>query len=162
MVASGRQIPNNRRRWVITGAGVGLLLITGAAAAVAGLVIGALAGAWFADRRLRRLWTGVGDEIVRLRGVAEDTLLGDDPNLPTLLREFNTATEKTFRAIEALQNQVALTRQKSDGGKEVVASSRHIVRMMEELGVDLPYAVEAPRLATAPADPVVEADSERA
>ncbi|MEQ8748302.1 MAG: hypothetical protein RIC52_00875, partial [Amphiplicatus sp.] len=70
--------------------------------------------------------------------------------------------EKTFRAIEALQNQVALTRQKSDGGKEVVASSRHIVRMMEELGVDLPYAVEAPRLATAPADPVVEADSERA
>ncbi len=139
---------------------MGLLLITGAAAAVAGLVIGALAGAWFADRRLRRLWTDVGDEIVRMRGVAEETLLHDDPALPALLRDFNTATEKTFRAIDALQGRMAAIRRQSEGSKEVAASSRHIVRMMEELGVDLPYAAEAPPLTVAA--PVAEPESERA
>lgn len=141
---------------------MGLLLITGAAAAVAGLILGALAGAWFADRRLRRLWTDVGDEIVRMRGVAEETLLHDDPALPALLRDFNTATEKTFRAIDALQGRMAAIRRQAEGSKEVVASSRHIVRMMEELGVDLPYTAETPRLTAAQTAPSGEQESERA
>lgn len=145
----------------MSGVGVTMLIITGAAAAAAGLLIGALAGAWFADRRLRRMWTGVGDEIVRLRAVAEDTLLGDDPELPNLLRDFNLAADKTFRAIEALQDQIALTRRKSEGGREVVASSRHIVRMMEEMGVDVPYAEPAPtaRLEPAPIAKTHERDA---
>lgn len=146
---------------VLTGVGVSGLILAASAAGIVGLMLGAMAGAWFADRRLRRLWSEVGDEIVRMKGVAEDTLLGDDPNLPALLRDFNTATEKAFRAVEALQNQVALTKRKSDGGKEVVASSRHIVRMMEELGVDVPYAAPSPppRIEAAP-DP--DADDARA
>mgnify|MGYP001239168171 CR=1 FL=1 len=139
----------------MSGVGVTMLIVTGAAAAAAGLLIGALAGAWFADRRLRRMWTGVGDEIVRMRAVAEDTLLGDDPELPNLLRDFNLAADKTFRAIEALQDQIALTRRKSEGGREVVASSRHIVRMMEEMGVAVAYA-EPPQTARLEPAPVAD------
>ena len=129
------------------------LLIAAGAALVAGLVAGAMAGAWFADRKLRSRVAVVGAEVVRLRAIAEEKLSGDDPDLPTLLRNLNTATEQAFRAIEAMQAQAAITRRKSAGGKEVLEASREIVRMMEEMGAALP-AVDAPptaRLAPAPA-----------
>lgn len=110
----------------------------GAAAALGGLLIGAISGVWFADRRLRRRIEEVGAEIVRLRGVAEEKLSADDPDLPTLLRNLNTAVEQTYRAVDALEQQAKLTKLKSEGGKEIIASSKHIMRMVEDLGAELP------------------------
>ncbi len=112
------------------------IVIFAAIAAVAGIVVGALSGAWFADRRLRRHYQEVRGEIVRLRALAEDKLSGDDPDLDTLLNNIHAAVEGAYSAIEAMENQAALTKRKSEGGKEVISSSRQIIRMIDELSGD--------------------------
>jgi glucose-6-phosphate-specific signal transduction histidine kinase len=109
------------------------IIIFAAIAALAGVVLGAISGVWFADRRLRRHYEEVRVEIVRLRALAEDKLSGDDPNLDTLLNNIHTAVEGAYRAIEAMETQAAITKRKSDGGKEVISSSRQIIRMIDEL-----------------------------
>lgn len=130
------------------------LIITGSAAAAVGLFFGALIGIWFADRKLRQRIAIVGAEVVRLRSIAEEKLSGDDPDLHTLLRNLNTATEQAFRAIEAMQNQAAITRRKSAGGREVIVASHEIIKMMEELGANIPQvdAPATPKLAAAPVE----------
>ncbi len=128
------------------------LIIIGSAAAVVGLVIGALIGAWVMDRRFRERVAEIGGEVVRLRAIAVEKLTGDDPNLATLLKNLHEASDNAYRAVEALENQAEITRRKSAGGREVIASSRHILRMIEELGAEIPDAtpvVAAPALKAA-------------
>jgi len=114
------------------------LIIAGSAAAVVGLFIGAFGGMWFADKRLRSRIEEIGNEVARLRSVAEEKLTGDDPDLATLLKNLHAASENAYRAVDALEHQAELTRRKSAGGREVIASSRYILRMMQELGADIP------------------------
>lgn len=116
------------------------LIIIGSAAAVIGLVIGALVGGWIMDKRFRERITEIGGEVARLRAIAVEKLSGDDPDLATLLKNLHEASDIAYRAVEALENQAEITRRKSAGGREVVASSRHILRMMEELGAEIPDA----------------------
>lgn len=111
-----------------------ILILVGVGAALVGAFAGAALGAWLTDKRLRARFEDVGAEIVRLRAIAEDKLAGDDPDLPTLLRNLNTAVEQTYRAVDALEHQAAVTRRKSEGGKEILASSKEVIRMLEELG----------------------------
>ncbi len=126
------------------------LVLIGSGAALVGLALGAAFGVWFADRRLRRRLEGVSAEIISLRTIAEDKLAGDDPDLPELLRNLNTAVEQTYRAIDALENQAALTRRKSEGGKEILSSSKDVIRMLEELGMDMRDSANAISLAPPP------------
>jgi len=114
------------------------LTLIGAAAALGGLLLGGLFGAWLMDRRIKRRLEEVGSEVARLHQIAEAKLGGDDPDLPSLLRDLNKAVEQTYRAADALENQSAVTRRKSEGGKEITASSKHIIRMMEDMGADMP------------------------
>lgn len=119
------------------------LIMIAAVAAVAGLLVGALSAAWFGGRRFKRQMAEVGGEIVRLRAIAESKLSGDDPDLNGLLQNLHEAADKAYRAIEALENQAELTKRKSAGGKEVIAASRQVLRMMEELGAEIPGAARA-------------------
>lgn len=119
------------------------VILIGAAAAFGGVLAGAFGGAWFADRRMRRRVEEVGVEVLRLKKVAEEKLLDDDPDLPDLLRNLNKAVEQAYRAVDALEDQSALTKRKTEAAKEVVASSRHIVRMMDEMGAEMPYVSPA-------------------
>lgn len=137
------------------GFGVQEIIIFASVAAVAGIAIGAFSGAWFADRRLRRHYEEVRGEIVRLRAVAEEKLSGDDPDLDTLLNNIHTAVDGAYRAIEAMETQAAITRRKSEGGREVIASSRQIMRMIDELTGAEPEAYDitpkaAPKFAAKP------------
>lgn len=129
------------------------LIVIAAVAAFGGLLVGALAGGWFTGRRFKRQMAEVGGEIVRLRAIAESKLSGDDPDLAGLLKNLQEAADKSYRAIEALENQAELTKRKSAGGKEVIAASRQVLRMMEELGAEIPGAARAmaaqPKLAAA-------------
>lgn len=109
------------------------IIIFAGLAAVAGVAIGAFSGAWFADRRLRRHYEEVRGEVASLRALAEDKLSGDDPDLDTLLNNIHTAVDGAYRAIEAMETQAAITKRKSEGGREVIASSRQIMRMIDEL-----------------------------
>ncbi|PQA85373.1 hypothetical protein CW354_20710 [Marinicaulis flavus] len=138
--------------------GVLNFILIGAAAAVSGMALGALIGAWFADRKLRKHYQEVRSEIVRLRSVAEKKLAGDDPKLDDLLENLHAAANKAYAAIQAMENQAKFTRLKSDGGKEVIASSRHIIRMIDEYsGAEPePYVIEpkkkqAPKVTAEPA-----------
>jgi len=99
----------------------------------------------------------IGGEIVRMQKVAQDKLSGDDPDLKTLLRNLNTAVEQTYRAVDALEDQAQLTRRKSEGGKQVIASSRQIVSMIEDIGGKIPE-IELTAEDTAP---VIEAESDK-
>ncbi len=120
------------------------IILIGAAAALAGAVLGAVMGAWFADRKLRKHYQEVRGEIVRLRSVAEQKLSGDDPKLDDLLENLHSAANKAYAAIQAMENQAAITRRKSDAGKEVITSSRHIIRMIDEYTGEEPepYVIE--------------------
>ncbi|MEX0643967.1 MAG: hypothetical protein WD076_01550 [Parvularculaceae bacterium] len=107
-------------------------------AAVVGLIVGAMIGAWIMDRRFRERIAEIGAEVARLRAVAVEKLTGDDPDLPALLKNLQAAADNAHRAVNALELQAEVTRRKSAGGREVIASSRHILRLMEELGAEIP------------------------
>ncbi len=132
------------------------ILLIGGGAALGGLLLGALIGAMLTARRMRAQVEEIGEEVVRLHKVAQDKLSGDDPDLKTLLRNLNTAVEQTYRAVDALEDQAELTRRKSQGGKEVIASSRHIIGMIEEMGGDVPHMSAPPE----PSNPVIEVESD--
>ena len=112
--------------------GVLELILIGAAAAAGGVIAGALLGAWYADRKLRLHYRDVRGEIVRLRAVTEEKLSGDDPKLDDLLENLHAAANSAYAAIQAMETQAAITRRKSVGSREVIASSRHIIRMIDE------------------------------
>ncbi len=97
----------------------------------------------------------IGGEIVRMHKMAQDKLSGDDPDLKTLLRNLNTAVEQTYRAVDALEDQAQLTKRKSQGGREIIASSRHIVSMIEDIGGEIPVI----ELTEDDAAPVIEVES---
>ena len=118
-----------------------LLVIAGAASAVS-LAAGCFLGAIFTDRRLKRHYEDIRGEVVRLRAIAENKLSGDDPNFSDLLRDLSDAVDGTFKAAEALANQSAVIARKTEGGEEVVRSSRHIVQMIEEYSGELSVLVE--------------------
>ena len=145
------------------------LVLIGAAIAVVGLALDAFCGAWYADKKLRRHYAEVRGEIVRLRAVTEEKLSGDDPKLDDILDDLHSAANKAYAAIQAMENQAAITRRKSDGSKEVIASSRHIIRMIDEYSGAEPEPLERhviqakkpePKLAVEPIRFIDEAPAE--
>lgn len=124
--------------------GVLELILIGAAAAAVGLLAGALLGAWYADKKLRLHYQDVRGEIVRLRAVTEEKFSGDDPRLDDLLENLHAAANTAYAAVQAMEAQAIITRRKSEGSKEVIASSRHIIRMIDEYSGEAPqsYVIE--------------------
>ncbi len=120
-------------------------MFIGAGAAIAGLLIGVVFGSMTTGRRMRRRVEEIGEEMAKLTKVAEQKLLEDDPDLPDLTRNLNSAVEQAYKAVDALENQSALNRQKTEGAKEIAVSSRRIIAMMEEMGADVPH-MPAPKL----------------
>ncbi|MEM8771764.1 MAG: hypothetical protein AAGD92_08955 [Pseudomonadota bacterium] len=110
------------------------------AGAGAGLMIGIAIGAIIWGRRMRRRIEEIGGEAARLKSIAEQDFSDEDPDLKTLLKDLNAAVEQTYRAVDALENQSAINRRKSEAAKEVIASSRTIAYMMEDMGADIPDA----------------------
>ena len=115
------------------------VLAIGAGAGIAGFVLGAIGGSVATGRRMRRQIEEIGEEVATLTRVTEDKLLDDDPSLPDLMRNLNTAVEQAYKAIDALENQSELNRRKTEGAKEIAASTRRVIAMMEEMGADLPH-----------------------
>ena len=105
-----------------------------AGAILVGVFFSVLSGFYFADRRLKRQYADVREEVIRLRAVAEDKLSDDEPDLDSMLRNLNDAVQDTFKAAAALENHETVVARQHEGGKEVIASSRFIVRMIDELG----------------------------
>ncbi len=120
-------------------------MFIGAGAALAGLLIGVITGSIATGRRMRRRVGEIGEEMAKVTQVAEKKLLEDDPNLPDLMRDLNTAVEQAYKAVDALENQSELTRRKTEGAKEIAVSSRRIIAMMEDMGADVPH-MAAPKL----------------
>lgn len=108
------------------------LAIIGAGAAVGGLVLGAVIGAWLTNRKMRRQYEDLRVEIVSLKRNAEGRLANDTPELETLLRSLQGAVEETYKAVEALEAQGRIMREKTDCGREIVLSSRNIVDMIDD------------------------------
>ena len=129
------------------------ILLIGAGASLAGLLLGWLGGAWTARRKYRTQAEEVLGEVVRLRVLAEEKLSGDDPDLEELVDNFQTAVTGAYDAIQAMENQVKITKVKSEGSRQVIASSAQIIRMIEDqAGLDAAPVVitpqaKAPRLA---------------
>ena len=121
------------------------VLAIGAGAVVVGFILGAIGGSVATGRRMRRQIEEIGSEVATLARVAEDKLLDDDPNLPDLMRNLNTAVEQAYKAIDALENQSELNRRKTEGAKEIAAATRRVINMMEDMGADLPH-VSAPKI----------------
>lgn len=121
------------------------LLIVGGASAFVALFIGVFAGSLATSRRMKRQVEEIGEEMAALMKVAEQKLLDDDPALPELSHNLNAAVEQAYRAIDALENQSALNRQKTEGAKEIAAMSRRIMTMMEDMGAEVPH-MPAPKI----------------
>lgn len=132
--------------------------IAAGAAALIGLLLGTMVGAWGAGRKFRRHYEEVRAEVTRLRQVAEDKLADDDPDLNTLLGKLNDAVSQTYKAAESLENQGKIIRRKSEGGREVIASSRYIARMIDEFSGEDSDVLELDDVSRKPA----EADSSEA
>ncbi len=101
------------------------------------MIVGGLIGAKIADMRLKRLYQDVREEVVRVRNVAHEKLAVDEPGLEKLLQDLNRGVEQTFRAAAALDNHEKMMIRKTEAGKEITASSRHIIKMIDELGGDV-------------------------
>ncbi|WP_375203112.1 hypothetical protein [Hyphococcus sp.] len=129
------------------------LILIGAGAGLAGLFFGWLGGAWTARRKYREQAEEVLGEVVRLRATAEEKLSGDDPDFDALIDNFQTAVTGAYDAIQAMENQVKITKVKSEGSRQVIASSAQIIRMIEDQAgldgapVDITPKTKAPRLA---------------
>jgi hypothetical protein len=129
----------------------------GGGSALGGFFVGALLTAFFSKRRTRARVKELSGEIARMHKVAKDKMAGDDPDLKTLLRNLNTAVEQTYRAVDALEDTAQLTKRKSEGGRQILASSRQIVSMIEELGGDMPEI----DISSIEADPEIELASDK-
>ena len=124
------------------------LIATGLGGALAGGIIAAILVA----QQYRRGMQEVGHEIVRMRGIATAKLANDDPDLSSLLHNLDVAAEQAHLAINALENQSSLTKQKSAAAREIISSSKHIVAMMEELGTNMPLVPAERAKALLPAE----------
>ncbi len=113
------------------------LALYAAGGVIVSMFIGALIGAKLADMRLRKLYAEVRDEVVRVRRVADEKLAVDEPDLDKLLQDLNRGVEQTYRAAAALDNHEKMMIRKTEAGKEITASSRHIIKMIDELGGDV-------------------------
>jgi len=117
--------------------GVLELALYAAGGVIVSMIIGGLIGAKLADMRLRKLYAEVRDEVVRVRNVAGEKLAVDTPDLEKLLQDLNRGVEQTFRAAAALDDHEKMMIRKTEAGKEITASSRHIIKMIDELGGDV-------------------------
>lgn len=113
------------------------LALYAAGGVIVSMIIGGLVGAKLADMRLRKLYAEVRDEVVRVRNVAHDKLAVDEPDLEKLLQDLNRGVEQTFRAAAALDDHEKMMIRKTEAGKEITASSRYIIKMIDELGGDV-------------------------
>lgn len=129
---------------IIAGAAVGALIV--------GAGLGALIGFKVADTRLKRLYEDVRVEVAHLRTVAQDKLSADEPNLDTLLRNLNDAVQDTFAAAGALEHHEKVVTQQREGGREVITSSRQIIRMIDQLAGNEPEPLEPAPMELAPAE----------
>lgn len=108
------------------------ILLISAGAGLLGLLAGWLGGAFTARRKYREQAEEVHGELVRLRAVAEEKLSGDDPDLDELISNFQSAATNAYDAIQAMENQVKITKLKSEGSRQVISSSAQIIRMIED------------------------------
>jgi len=106
------------------------------------LLIGGLVGFSLADKRMKRLYAEVRSEVSRLRSVAVDKLSHEQVDLESLLHNLNDAVQGTYKAAAALENHETVVARQHEGGKEVIASSRYIIRMIDELGGKTPEPPE--------------------
>ncbi len=113
------------------------LALYAAGGVIVSMIIGGLIGAKLADMRLRKLYAEVRDEMVRVRNVASEKLAVDEPDLEKLLQDLNRGVEQTFRAAAALDGHEKMMIRKTEAGKEITASSRYIIKMIDELGGDV-------------------------
>lgn len=112
--------------------------IAAGVAVVIGLIAGGFLGVWLAHRKFSLHYEEVRGEVTRMRRIAEEKLDGDDPDLAALLRKLNEAVHQTHKAVEGLENEGRIIRKKSEGAREVIASSRQITRMIDEFAGDEP------------------------
>ena len=108
------------------------ILITGAVAAIGGLVLGGVVAAWLVDRKFRRRLEGVRAEVQRLTAVAEKKLGGDDPDLDDLLENLRSSMTDAEGALRAMRDQAEITKRKSEASRELILTSRHIIRMIDD------------------------------
>ncbi|MEZ5892315.1 MAG: hypothetical protein R3C58_04115 [Parvularculaceae bacterium] len=105
-----------------------------AGSALGGLVLGALGGAWFIGGKMRRRLDVVRGEVQRLGAFAEKKLGGDDPDIDTLLEHLRAAMTDAYGALQAMKDQAEITKRKSEASRELILTSRQIVRMIDEDG----------------------------
>lgn len=117
--------------------GVLELALYAAGGVIVSMIIGGLIGAKLADMRLRKLYAEVRHEVAHVRNVASEKLAVDEPDLEKLLQDLNRGVEQTFRAAAALDDHEKMMIRKTEAGKEITASSRHIIKMIDELGGDV-------------------------
>ena len=113
------------------------LALYAVAGVIVSLLIGGMIGAKIADAKIRRLYAEVRDEMVRVRRVAQDKLAVEEPDLEKLLQDLNRGVEQTYRAAAALENHEKMMIRKTEAGKEITASSRYIIKMIDELSGDV-------------------------
>ncbi len=108
------------------------IILIGAGAGLVGLLLGWLAATMMARRKYREQAEEVRSEVVRLRALAEEKLSGDVPDLDDLISNFQSAATSAYDAIQAMETQVKITKAKSEGSRQVIASSAQIIRMIED------------------------------
>ena len=108
------------------------IILIGAGAGLAGLLLGWAVATLMARRKYRTQAEEVRGEVVRLRAIAEEKLSGDVPDLDELISNFQTAATSAYDAIQAMETQVNITKAKSEGSRQVIASSAQIIRMIED------------------------------
>lgn len=126
------------------------LAIAAGGALAAGALIGGIIGFKVADGRMKRLYEDVRGEVARVRSVAQEKLSTEEPDLNTLLRDLNNSVQDTFKAAAALENHEKIVTRQHEGGKEVLASSRHIIRMIDEASGNPPDELNDIDIAPAP------------
>lgn len=113
-------------------------------------ILGALIGDLIASRRHKSQLAEIGGEVMRLQNIAKSKLATDDQQLPALMTNLNKAVEQTYRAAEAFDKQSALTRQKTEGARELISASNRLIGMMEDYGANAPL-IDAEKVRSLPA-----------
>ena len=132
------------------------LAVTGGA-----ILLGGLIGELIASRRHKSQLEEIGGEVMRLQNIAQSKLAGEDPDLPTLMKNLNKAVEQTYRAAEAFDKQSTLTKRKTEGARELLAASGRLIDMMEDYGAGAPL-IDAEKVKSLPAVKQAQRDTMRA
>lgn len=110
-----------------------------------GLLIGCMIGIWGAKRKVKAHYTELCDELTRMQKTARAKLYDDDPNLNAHLRKMNNALNQTYKAAEALEDQIRVIERKTEGGREIAASTQYVARMISDFrGEPIPPEFEPP------------------